>query len=135
MTDDPRQILAEAGVECEELNRYIHYAHAEWDDEDLMDVGPFAPDVFLALARLVAKYKEQAAFLLSAFGDVLEHHAASSCHGDEETERMREVLATANRFINRFIIHDGEARPYSVREGQLLLEKAEQLVAKYERDK
>ena len=37
------------------------------------------------------------------------------------------ALAEAERFINRFIIHDGEAKPYSVREGQVMLEQAEDL--------
>jgi len=48
--------------------------------------------------------------------------AADAALAEAEAE-----LATAQRFINRFIIHDGEARPYSVREGQLMLERAEEL--------
>src|SRR5665647_3178774 len=39
--------------------------------------------------------------------------------------KLQADLDAASRFITRFIIHDGEARPYSVRELQLKLEQVE----------
>jgi len=56
VNDDPRAILAAAGVECPELNLYLRMARDEalGDDEDEME-PPFASDVFLALAQLVAQ--------------------------------------------------------------------------------
>ena len=48
MSDDPREILQEAGVECHDLTHLNKWSDpSEWDD------------VILALARLVAKYKWQ----------------------------------------------------------------------------
>lgn len=49
MTDDPRQILAEAGVECAEVD--------EWAANEAGD--PWGGDAILALARLVAEYKAE----------------------------------------------------------------------------
>ena len=59
MTDDPRQILAEAGVECREL--------LDWYADDPSDIPPEDPNeqleadfvVILALSRLVAKYASE----------------------------------------------------------------------------
>jgi hypothetical protein len=51
--------------------------------------------------------------------------AAVKRMADAMRDELVDKLAIAERFINRFIVHDGEARPYSVREGQLMLEKAE----------
>ena len=49
--DDPRQILAESGVECADLDAF--YAHDWMANEDGVQAA------ILALARLVAKYKWQ----------------------------------------------------------------------------
>lgn len=40
---------------------------------------------------------------------------------------VRQTLENAKTFVNRFIVHDGEAKPYSVRDGQVMLEQAEDL--------
>ena len=54
MTDDPREVLKAAGVECAELDEFLTgRGPSEWEDDDDLDAA------FLALARLVAKYKWQ----------------------------------------------------------------------------
>ncbi len=62
MSDDPRQILAEAGVECAEVETWAksRLARAElfnWDPDYMLSEVPGGGQAILALARLVAKYK------------------------------------------------------------------------------
>ena len=74
--DDPRQILAEAGVECVEVDEL--FAIPERQDMafdnvwgfgfyDMGDGGP--GDAILALSRLVAKYKWQRDYLADNCAD------------------------------------------------------------------
>ena len=58
MTDDPRQILAEAGVECAEVDFWAETEERFVGDTEC-ETNPEAADAILALARLVAKYKWQ----------------------------------------------------------------------------
>lgn len=54
MSEDPREILKSAGVECAEVDAL--YVDGRYD---MGKVDDYADDVILALARLVAKYKWQ----------------------------------------------------------------------------
>lgn len=56
MTDDQREILKAAGVECAEVAVWQGYAQAQ---TALPTTIHFADAAILALARLVAKYKWQ----------------------------------------------------------------------------
>src|SRR5665647_272617 len=53
VTDDPREVLKAAGVECAEVGEYMACLDEDREMEDL-DNPQY---VFTALARLVAKYK------------------------------------------------------------------------------
>lgn len=55
MSDDPRQILAEAGVECAEVEELMDEAVVSESWEAAIEKHGW--DAILALARLVAKYK------------------------------------------------------------------------------
>jgi len=62
MTDDPRDILKAAGVECPELDTFLcGRGPSEWEDDDELDAA------FLALARLVAKYKWQRDYVRESY--------------------------------------------------------------------
>ena len=86
MTDDPRDILRAAGAECRELTLYMHLLEDEAaGDDSEEDEGPYAVDVYVALARLAAKYKwqrdEGAKDLATCDTDVYVYH-------DEERDRI-----------------------------------------------
>ena len=58
MTDDPRELLRAAGVECAEVDEYA--AEASTHGEEWRGIHLHLSDAaILALARLVAKYKYQ----------------------------------------------------------------------------
>jgi hypothetical protein len=63
MTDDPREILRAAGVECPELGEYVDepgdwLTHFSGEEEEIVNRDT-ADAVILALARSAAKYKWQ----------------------------------------------------------------------------
>ena len=58
MSDDPREILKEAGVECAEVDAYDQVARHNGAFIGLVEEQE-ADAAILALARLVAKYKWQ----------------------------------------------------------------------------
>jgi len=83
-TGDPRKILAEAGVECAEVDAYRHEcevlkAHALPPHAVTMAM---ADAVILALARLVAKYKWQRDEV------TIEWLKALRCEGCQHAEHM-----------------------------------------------
>jgi len=60
MTDDPRDILKAAGVECPEVEAYVAQRDDAYDAEDYVRLCEFGSDAaILALARLAVKFKWQ----------------------------------------------------------------------------
>jgi hypothetical protein len=75
--DDPRIILAEAGVECPELDfAAMPVTSKGWVNEDgvalVREVNERHFTAFLALARLVAKYKWQRDEVLAEYCEVVD---------------------------------------------------------------
>ena len=70
MTDDPREILKEAGVECAKLDEYVRVKDADAEDfEPWTATNDSAETLILALSRLVAKYKWQRDQAIVMIGD------------------------------------------------------------------
>ena len=93
MTDEPQEILRDAGVECAELEKFYrdyHYFRQK-------DVPWSALDAIEALARLVAKYKWQ---LDNIFTEATEVGKAEGFYFHESVEAN---LADLNR---RWVEHD-----------------------------
>ena len=59
MTDDPRDILKAAGVECAEVEAFLGMNDVRADHPAAGVMGSVADAAILALARLVAEYKGQ----------------------------------------------------------------------------
>ena len=106
MTDTITTRLAALGMELAEVEAYRRERLRRGPDVD----GLTADAALAAVVRELEQYDAECVRLTELM---------------ERAETAEAALAVANRFINRFIVHDGEARPYSVRDLQLELERAE----------
>ena len=84
-TDDPRDILKAAGVECAEVDSwYEPWTYSE--EVDVSAASEKAEDAFLALACLVAKHKRQRDAVLSRYVIAVEEEWGISHWKDDDVQ-------------------------------------------------